>query len=268
MRISPQSAVFINISDEERKVLLHIDLFPKSTAEIVRGTEMPRTTVLRILQKFHERGFVRKHRITRRRSGWQIISIKDIELSMETLLSDFGIGQNEKKPTRIMKDEHEVVVYRGKKEMMELAKMADTFFSGERILWLRSSKLWSEWVKHGFKNRITEVIKLFREKGVITEFILDENFIQSDFAYGGKKFIKEYYRYPAIVHTIPDKYLNFFSDIMVFRDAVSIMNWKDEMAVLIRNRDLVSFFKSIFEYVEDNSKRVNISELAEKYLEE
>ena len=71
-----------------------------------------------------------------------------------------------------------------------------------------------------------------------------------------------------LVHTIPNKYLNFYSDVMIFRDVVSIMNWKDMFAVEIKNRDLVNLFTGIIGYIHDTGNKVNVPEEARKMLDE
>lgn len=70
--------------------------------------------------------------------------------------------------------------------------------------------------------------------------------------------VGSYQKRLLMLTVLPDQYLNgFYSDAMIFRDMVSVVNWHDEIAVLIKNRDLVIFFQQLFSYLADTGKRVN-----------
>jgi hypothetical protein len=257
MNLNHSIVATLKLSAEEKKVASTIGETPASTSEIARKTNLPRSTCLRALKSLHQRGMIARTRMTIHLSGWTQMPDTKKRALHDEFSRFFGIA-DEHAPIHIHKDIHEVIIYRGKEQMLELADMAKTFKMGERLLWLRGSRAWKEWHTQGFRARIIALMEHLAQTGVICEEILSDQFVEFDRRYGGAAMVASYAKRLMVLTVIPDAYLNgFYSDIMVFRDAVSIMNWHDEIAILIKNRDLVAFYTQLFTYLRDTGTSVD-----------
>jgi hypothetical protein len=196
-----------------------------------------------------------------RRGGWVVVSESETRRTLGLLLAE-----EHKRPVKVSKKNNEIIIYRGKEQMMILANRVLDFHRDERVQWMQPNKLWEVWLKRGLKKRVVWLTQYLQEKGIITEGIFADNFIEYDYKHGGRELLQGYLDRPTIIHTIPESFLQFYSDVMVFRDVVSIMNWKDEVAIEIKNQDLVDLFKSLFEYIKVTGKKVDLQEETKKKL--
>ncbi len=239
MKIPVALARLLALSAHEERLLGAASATPQSTSTLARKARVPRTSALRTLEGLQERGLLRQEKLSKRRSGW-------VEGDLSLLANK---NQKEK--------DHEVMVYRGRKELMELARMADTF-EGERIVWLRGSRVWEGYNKQDLRGRFVFLLRLFAKKGVVVEEIASDRAPGLDIKHGGREVSAAHEKLLRILTVVPDRYLsNSYSDMMLFRDSVSFMNWYDETAVLVRNPDLVRLFKQLLEYMGDTGKRLH-----------
>ena len=255
MKITSMAVKILGLSKEEVAVLSILDTTSRKTSDVhqlLKG-RIPRTTLLRILNSLHKRELIAKHKFSARRGGWIGCDITSIfqELSTE--------GSNHD-------DVSKVVVYRGKKEMLTLANKVLLFHEKERVYWIQPSKIWDAWRSAGMEERIVWLNNFLQERGIVADGITSDDFLMKDVEFGGEEILQGFLNRPMHVHTVPSKYLNFYSDVMIFRDVVSIMNWKDMFALEIKNRDLVNLFTGIIGYLHDTGKSVNVPEEAKKML--
>ena len=262
MLTHPKIEKLLGLSKKESRILSVLTGAPKNVSQISKEARYPRTTTLRTLIGFHSRGFVAKHRVSLKRGGWVI---KPTE-GMEKIFKDIWDEINSAAPSKISRGENDIVVYHGKKQMMLLANKVLSFHKGERVYWMQSIHIWEVWLKHKLLDRVIWLTHYLKNKGIISEGFFPDNFLEIDYKYGGEKLLRGFLDRPVIIHTIPSKFLNFYSDIMVFRDVVSIMNWKDELAIEIKNKDLVKVFISLFDYIKATGVRVNLQEEVTKIL--
>lgn len=230
MRIHAKEATLYRFSPIEKRLLEKLSKNPQEVSDLARLVRHPRTSVWRALGTLHKRGLARQTLLHKRRKGW--------------------VGVGFAVSSRVSyKPDSEITIYRGKEELMELAQLA-FHFNSERIIWLRGSRVWDGYNKQKLRGRFLFLLKLFARKGVVIEEIASSRALELDLQYGGREMTTIQKRLLRVLSVVPDRNLNnFYSDIMVFRDSVSFMNWYDEVALLIRNPDLVRLFKQLLEYV-------------------
>lgn len=229
---------FLNIFDltqMERRVLGALERTPQLASEIQRKTNIPRATLDRVLKELHRRNLLAKRKHSARRGGWVGKQLEEIE-------TEFRI--------KLIAENREIFVYHGKDAMLKAVHRFIETYAGERTYAVQSNKAWDVWHEKLGLAQFKKVNDSFREKMVIIEAVFPERL--------SNKIFNGYENRPSIAHVLPEEYFNFYSDLMICKDIVFIMNWKDEIAVEIHNKDLISLFLSLFKYFQDTGRRINL----------
>ncbi len=248
MKYSSKTKKLLGLSGDEAKILSVLCDSPQRTSDIEKRIDgkIPRTTLIRLLQRLHHRGFLAKHKYSARRGGWILADISDSFRAAEHDL----LGHNE---IHVSHEEHEVIVYRGKKELLTLADKAYHFAKGERVYWILPDSTKKAWDRNNLIPRMQKVGEFFEKRGVLVDMICSEDlakyFIQEGVMFSLRGLV-------TFAHMLPKEFLSSSSDIMVFRDSVSIMNWEDLVAIEIKNKDLVQMFKGLIRFIHQTSKQV------------
>ena len=61
--------------------------------------------------------------------------------------------------------------------------------------------------------------------------------------------------------TFPDDRFNNHAEIWIFKTTTLVINWKEKVAIEIVNSDITNFVREMYEYVKDNSKKIDHNEM-------
>ena len=175
MKLSKEGKKLLGLSKEEVRVLSVINDKPKRTSDIYHLLDQvtPRTTLIRLLYSLYKRGFLAKHKYSPRRGGWIITPLNQLK---DILSGTF----EEKSEVKVFHDIHQVIIYRGKNEMLKLADKVLLFRQKERIFWMQPDYKWEAWRIAGFKDRAHWLNTFFQEREIIVDLVVCDNFLEKD----------------------------------------------------------------------------------------
>lgn len=65
---------------------------------------------------------------------------------------------------------------------------------------------------------------------------------------------------------VKNNILNSSMDLMIFNKTVVFMSWKDEIAIKIKNENIIQFMKEIFYLIKEDGKKIDQNEYYRKLL--
>jgi len=253
------------LSKEETRVIDFIGSIPHSTVtNIALETKIPRTTVHFLLKKMAKRELVERIAVNGHYE-WKIFSQTALSQRLRKLLSDFesktdilggiegqGIG---------------VEMYNGKERIKEAYKNILKVGRNERVYVIQGNKSAKRALEKIEREYFFDFHKAFKRKGVIMEGIIGESALDIF-----KKLTVDELESHAdrliVTHIVPDRFIDFYIDIIMCGNYVFIVNPEEEKVIFIKNNSIVQTFKSLFAFIQDNSQKIDLNAYVKKIIEE
>lgn len=229
-----------------------------SCATLTLTTHMPRTTVVRALNSLLARGFVDSIKLGARqvwlRSG-------TLEEKLITATNALGIS------IRTVHDPG-FAILSGTKSII------DALWDGLRSL-PRNGRFMGIQPTHSAdislqKMGVAAVVAInnfIKKRGIISEGVLSENYIATLTKLHGQPWLESFSGRLAHTTFVPEAFLTYRSEVLLFSTkTILVVNWAQETAVLITNKDTVQLFVAMFRFMHEAGRRIDNNELADKIL--
>lgn len=254
----------LGLSKKEDKIVAFLTGILHSTVtDISLETKIPRTTVHFLLNKLAKRDLVEKVAINGHYE-WKIFSKTDFSQKLRKLLSDFesktdilggiegqGIG---------------VEVYRGKEKIKEIYKNFLKVGSNERIYIVQGNKSAKRALEKIEKEYFFDFHKAFKKKDIIMEGVIGESTLDI-FKRLTIKELESHANRLIVTHIVPDQFVDFDIDIIIYGNYVFIINIEEENTVFIKNIFIVHALKSLLAFMQINSKKIDLNAYIKEIIE-
>jgi predicted transcriptional regulator len=262
----------LNLSAKETSVLNLLEIKTNQTiADISKETKISRMTIYPILNSLKERNLIDYHRKGARKF-WNLES-KDKLGEMFSNISHLFIPSGK---TKVVSGASGFTIIKGLDNLQEIWKNTTKLFKGSRILGIQSTaSIKDVLTKTSFKETWEPVNKAIIDKGLIVEGLIREDYYTStyldlykDDKEKQKTFLKSFIGRATDMVFVKNDFLNSSTDLMIFDNTAFLVNWKDEVAVEIKNQDMLEFLKEMFHLARGYGKKVDQNEYLKKLLAE
>jgi hypothetical protein len=255
MDLSFPNHAFLDMTSQEAHVFKALQQIKRENVSVIaRRAHLPRTTAGFLLRKLRDRGLVESLRV-RNHQEWQLCSQVEIadrlKSVMQSLLSVSPMGI-------VAIEGLTIEVFRSDQNMETLASRILMFGKRDRVYYIQSL----DSAKYQMKKMNKEFLKQYhyaiKEKKLIMETIASQRILNlfedlsfSELAGHHGRFIVAYF--------VPDQFVDFPADILIYRDTVIIVDYAQEMMVSIKNTLIASIFLNLFELIKLHAKRVDLN---------
>lgn len=253
------------LSKKEDKILAFLAGIPHSkVTDIALETKMPRTTVHFLLKKLSKRGLVERIAVNGHYE-WKFLSKTEFSKKLRKLLSGF-----ESKTDILGGIEGQgvgVEVYSGKERIKEIYKNILKVGSNERVYIIQGNKSAKRALEKIEKEYFFDFHKAFKKKDVIMEGVIGESTLDLF----KKLTIKELESHAdrlIITHIVPDQFVNFDIDIIIYGNYVFITNLEEENTIFIKNISITQALKSLLAFMQANSRKIDLNAYIKKIIED
>lgn len=210
-------------------------------SELATNTSLPRMSVHKIIKRFLKRNLIEKSIIGKQ---------KYYSISNNFVNSFKNIPLNEYE---------KVIVHKGRQELFSLW---DRFSraKGERIFGYQPNFV----LKHSLeKIDLDELNKLnhrIKENKVIVESYVETGYIENVRKILGEKKFPTWirgFRRNAIVYEVPKNIFTSQYEMIIVRDSVFIADWQKEVAIEIRQQEMINILRQFFNLLSYSSTRVD-----------
>lgn len=241
----------------ERKILNTFAVSKKySLAEIVRLAKVPRTTALHALHKLESRGLVSKEAFGKR-VVWKKIESEKISKEIDLLV---GLSSSNRLTSGFISLSG-IESIKGK--MWELFEGLPRGASLSGIQTAESALL--EIKKIGIEE-IARFNKYISDKEIVVTAILEEEYLHKNFKKYGKSWIEGFGSRVSSTVFVPKQYFTFSSEMNIFVNKMLVIDWVEEKAIFIENKEVVTLLKSLFRFMYDNGRKLDNKEIIKMLL--
>lgn len=244
-------------SDYELEILeLFKDNDMLTPLSISKQTTIPRPSIYVTLEKLGKRGIVECITLGKKRL-WQKISPELLRKSvngLESQVFDETISVTNGPKIKLFKNRYEIV---------DLFKRIIIENKGERLIGIQGDYAGETWKDNYGVENLNEFNINVKKHNLITEIITSEKWFVEQTKIMGKEWSRNFSGRSAQVHFLNSKYLDYYSQIFIFKDDVFIVSMKNTLVVQLTSSDIVKMFKSMILFIEDNTRSVDIN----KYIE-
>ena len=252
----------LGLSRTERDILNALSA-PKNVRIISGETGISRTGVNYCLDHLAERGFIRILRKGKRRS---YVALTDEELMDELQRALDGMrGSNTKRQGARIKTskEDEFIIHVGVKEIIPAYERIASENKDERIRAIQHHRLYNKLLERITPKQLVRINETIKKNRLIIDGILNEsayNAYKKEIAADPKKFrasIKSLEGRMADYSFFRDDSFDHDSELWLFKDTSLLINWHEEVAIEITNRNMTAFLKDMFSFVKEGSRKID-----------
>lgn len=254
----------MGLSREEAVIL---EMLQKTARSSVTGladsVKIPRTTVHFLLKKLKKRGFVEQIKIGGHYE-WKIFSQTDLSRKLRKLLAAFELKSDIL--GGIEGDDIGVEVYKGKEKIKEIYKNILKVGNNERVYVIQGNKSAKKALQKIDKEYFFDFHKAFKKRRVIMEGVIGESTLEI-FKRLTTKELESHSDRLIITHVVPDQFVDFNVDIIMYSNSVFIVNIEEENIIFIKNISIIQALKSLLSFMQANSEKIDLNAYIKQIIE-
>jgi sugar-specific transcriptional regulator TrmB len=249
MKINIESAKILGIDTYEQIILNTLDEKNILLADISKLVKIPRTSLYYTLPRLLERGFIEKRKIGAK-IYWRKKSNQEIRRQIQNSL-DKIFDQNSENFTKIISKETSITFHYGAQNVATIFERLAKLPSRYRFSGIQPRASIIQAISKVPTSYIVNLNKKIKEKKLIVEGVVHEGDIEEI------KKIMQSDDYKALLESVggrsadyaklpPDYMKNICSEIYLFDDQIALINWKEEFAIIIHNKDVFNLLLEMF----------------------
>ncbi len=246
----------LRMNKHEIRILNTLSSAPKRPSEVVRASNVPNATAYLAFSTLQKRGLAEKRK-TDRKVYW----LRADSYSLEKLLSSTINELEHIKESSVFEIQHKedtsIIVHRGDNAIRKVILGTLTLHPNERFSIFQSSNRNDGWLRVFGLQNILKVNNMLRDKKIIGESFIPEDYFSRLIPLFGKKWADSYVDRMNIVYLIPPQFFPSSAEILLFRDRAILFHVDGEIAVEIKNKQILLMIKMIFEYLKTTAKKVD-----------
>ncbi|MBI5126425.1 MAG: winged helix-turn-helix transcriptional regulator [Candidatus Taylorbacteria bacterium] len=247
MEFTTKNALLWGLDKYDITILKHLSSHEGTIVHIAQATGIPRTSLYYMLPKLEQRGFVTSWK-KEKKTFWKLANIDDIQKKYHDSMNIAMVPTETIMP---VSDTTSLEIYRGKKNVLHAWKQIANLPPKSRVLGIQPEQSLLMAVT---KNNIQDVVtfnETVKRKQIIVEGIIHKRGTDSMYKVLSKKdgllLLKSFAGRTADTSELPDQLLtNTTAEMYLYGDKIAIVNWKEELCVIIRNKDVNELMKTMF----------------------
>lgn len=266
MNWSQDSMKILGLNSVEISVLSVLST-EKNVRDIARDSGVSRTGVTYCLEKLTKKGLVSPIQIKRRRN-YIAVSGDRLAQKFERAIGDIQMSAKEKRGVRIRTSkENEFIIHVGKEEVIPAYLRIVKENKNQRIKAIQHHRSWNAMLEKISQEQLVEFNKTVIQNKLIIDGILNESAyaqykeeIKSDFKKNAAA-VESLEGRMADYTTFPDQFFDHDAEIWLFKDTALIVNWREEVAIEITNKEIMLFLRDMFEFVKVSNRKIDHNRL-------
>jgi DNA-binding Lrp family transcriptional regulator len=232
MKISPDKVKMLDLSKSDILILKELNRNPLPIADLAVSTNIPRTSLYYMLSKLQARGLVKKIR-ENKKSIWNLL---DSSLFEEVSTENIS---------------PQIKIYKGTDKLLNVFWEIAEIPPKSRFYGIQPKSSIVEAINKSSLEEIIRFNDLVKKKDLIVEGVIHEKgtseMLKSLSEENKRKLLESFGGRSADTVKLPSNYLeNTKAEMYMYQGKLAIMNWKEEFAVVIKNKDVFELFMEMF----------------------
>lgn len=253
----------------EEKIWAVLQNGPKNVSSLAVLTKFPRTTLYTAITSLKKRGLTTIHK-----KGKSTIISPIAKPTIKSLIgkceSDLNFHQNSNRETDLVEsvtnqNDSGFRTIHGELAMFKVWQaLADT--NAKRFYSIQSTKSLINLIKRFTSEDFIPINNIIKKRRIVADVVLREDNLPTYLSYYKdkpdiqKSTIESFIGRMADATLVKNDYLNSNAELIMMGNSAFLMNWKDEIGIEIKNRDMTDFLKELFELAKGYGKKVDYTE--------
>lgn len=254
----------LGFTSKEKRLYNFLDREPQNVADIARGASLPRMTTYYILQRFRERGLVKR---VKRENQFRYFLIPPEEVFVDVLSANNVSLGNIVIP---LEAEEGITIHRGMDGIYTLYERVCTEKAKERVYGIQTTISTEYIYNHYSLEELDRLHVLMTKNELIIEDIIEEDFfrpIYERYESGFESAVQTFLDRMLATYALPKGYLTFKSDMVIFNNVVIFIDWEKQVALEVRIQQVVNICLDLFRALKTQTRHIQFRELAKKYID-
>lgn len=254
----------LGLSPNEKKIFTLLQKEKSTPLILSKVSRIPRPTVYITLDSLKGRGLVEKRK-DQGKSYFRVADFHVLEASLQDakkLLLGVPDGRQELSHNNTPL----VFLHRGRVAIEALLRHIFENHKNQKMYGLqgnRSTDAWEGLIDVATINNLNHSIK---KNHIIVYAFLETGWVLSSAKKFGMEWVKSFEGRTTSVHDVPEKYMNYSTEIWLFKDSLYMLAPKEEVVIELRNSELVLMMKTLFSFIEDHTKQIDVNYLLRGFL--
>lgn len=252
----------LGLNKKEKLLYSKLGTESLSIAEIARRTDLPRMTSHYIIQRLFDRGI-----LTRKKRNKQYLYCL---VPVEKLILEI-LPQSSMSPCNIslpIKEGTGIALYHGFDQIYNLYKKICEKNIKKRVCTIQTTASTQSIYNQFDLESLDKIHYLMTKNKLIIEDIVEEDFfdpIREKFKNNFNEIMKPFLDRQLVTYVIPKNCLSFTNDMVLFKDVVVFIDWPQEIAIEIKNEQIVRLCFDFFELLKDKSHKMQFANFAKSF---
>jgi DNA-binding transcriptional ArsR family regulator len=249
----------LNISKHEASVLRVLDQEePLSVSRIAAQSKVPRMSVYLALASLKGRGLIYFKRKGKRRF-WFRHSDKEIASLLGRIAEKIHSHTGR---VEVAHGDTGFALLKGLPDLFAIFERIAKGHKAQRLIGIQPTASLRNVLKRFSWDKLQPIQESIRKNKIIIEGLLREDYYPTLATLlrdpvAKKKALESFIGRSTDMAFVSNEYLNSEAELMMFGDIAFLVNWKDEVALEIKNKDMLDFLKELFDLARGYGRKVN-----------
>ena len=258
----------LNLTKDESDVLKALETGHMSMTDLASATRIARTTLYSTVKTLKARTFIERYKIKNK----TIISLTD-KTKIDSIL--FTESTHKKTSQDEWLKSPDFKISYGVENLIAVYEKI-TNQKNQRMSVIQPTSSMLALVKKIDPKKLIELNEAVKSNKVIFDTIIHQNYMakymdtyigEQNHKQTQESLLKSLEKRMSQMSIIDNEYLNAGSEIFFTDMQLYILNWEDELAISIENKEIITLIKGLFDFAKNHSVGVNYHELIAKHLE-
>jgi sugar-specific transcriptional regulator TrmB len=261
-------AKVLNLTNDESSVLKALERGHVSMTDLASITKIPRTTLYTTVKTLKERTFIERYKVKNK----TIICLTE-KNKIDSILFTESTHKNSNNEEWLKNPDFKIIY--GLENLIDVYEKI-TNQKNQRMHTIQPTSSMLASIKKVKPEKLVELNESVKKNKIVFDAIIHQNYMtkymdtylgESDHKQTQESLLKSLENRMAEMSIIDNEYLNVGSEIFFTDTQLYILNWEDELAISVENREIIALIKGLFNFAKNHSIKVNYHELIGKYLE-
>lgn len=261
-----QNLSLLGLSKKAAGVLLALRSGADTPLLLSRATKVSRPAIYAILLNLKKRG-IAESRIHAGRKFWKLVDRRELEQKFfETKRDLLQISPGTQEVFGI--DDAVAIIHREKDTVRKLLGELMFDHKNERLFAFVGDNAAVNWNTVFSASETNAFNRAVKKNNIITEGVLPIGWFERQTKELGIEWAKDFEGRSAKTHVIAHEYFRHGAQLFVFKNSVYLIALGEELIIEIRHSEIQKMLLSMFRFIEDNSRLIDVNALLRKLIEE
>lgn len=262
MQVIEKALEGIGLSPKEQAVFKALYALGSATLTVLaKKARCPRTTLYPILQRLSDRGFVQRIRVANH-FEWQAVEAPVLYRILREQMHEFKTAlplfEALRQMASISNKKQDFVFYESREGVRRAYESMLQLKPYERVFTIEGNGSVLRKMKSFRGSYITDWQAALKRKKIILESLIGEKSVHA--LQNTEESVRKAHKGRTVITTVlPDEWMDFSIDLLMFRKTVTLISIEENLALSINNPRISEFFHKIFLLMQGLGKRVDLN---------